>query len=438
MVILFESYGQLYTDTKRTFALPASRYSILMSMTRPLSVHQKIGKRLLPLYIAAFFQGFVLWYAVEKLFMRSIGFDDAGIGLMIALYSAVMLIVETPSGILADRWSRKGVLILASIALAASSIVAGLSYSPLIFLVSAGLWGVYFALYSGTYDSIVYDILLDESESAKSFDRYFGKVRFLDSVALVISSLLGGAIANLANLRTPYFASIIFTLASIVALLMFKEPQLHKAHARVTVIRQVSQTFAAVLRNRNVLPIMTMSILLSVMLYMVLEFSQVWLIALGTPAFFFGIANAVMLAGLGLGGILAGVKQLSQQQLLLLATGGFVVCSLGLILLRNTALIVTAQTLYCTLVVAASVVFSRLLHNQLASNIRAGASSAVNTMSRIIIIPLALLFGYTSREASIFQSSWLLFGLAVVAAAVVTRYFVAGASFRQNQLPPSV
>jgi MFS family permease len=76
-----------------------------------------LNKRLFPLYIAAFFHGFVLWYAIEKLFMRQIGFDDAGIGVMVAAYCALMVIAETPTGILADRWSRKGVLVLARLAL---------------------------------------------------------------------------------------------------------------------------------------------------------------------------------------------------------------------------------------------------------------------------------------------------------------------------------
>ena len=127
-------------------------------------LEKRLYRRLLPLYVAAFFQGFVLWYTIEKLFMRSIGFDDAGIGIMVAGYSVVMLLIETPSGILADRWSRKGVLMVASVALAASSLVCGISDSIPFYLVGAGLWGIFFAFYSGTYDSMVYDTLLEETK----------------------------------------------------------------------------------------------------------------------------------------------------------------------------------------------------------------------------------------------------------------------------------
>ena len=74
-------------------------------------------RRLLPLLVAVWFQGFLLWVPVEKLFMSEIGFDPASVGVMAAAYAAVVPIIEVPSGILADRWSRRGVLIISSVAL---------------------------------------------------------------------------------------------------------------------------------------------------------------------------------------------------------------------------------------------------------------------------------------------------------------------------------
>jgi MFS family permease len=393
-------------------------------MILPVRLRSALVRRLLPLYVAAFFQGFVLWYAVEKLFMTGIGFDEAGIGLMIAIYSAVMILVETPSGILADRWSRKGVLILASLALIASSLVAGWSQSMPVFLISSALWGVYFALYSGTYDSIMYDTLLEESGHTKDFDRYFGRVRTVDSVALVLSSLAGGALANAFGLRTPYFVTAVLMLLSVVALVLFREPKLHKAEAPEPVFTQVSKTFAAVLRRRTVLPVMVMSILLSIMLYMLLEFSQVWLIELGTPTAIFGVVNAVILTSLGLGGLLAGWRQLGQGSLLTLVAAGLVICAFVMSLWQELAPVVASQVVFCTLIVAGSVVFTRLLHDQLPSSVRAGASSAVNTMSRLVIIPLALLFGWISREASVFQAAYLLVGFAAIAGGLILWRFV--------------
>src|SRR6185503_1723280 len=166
-------------------------------------VAKALMRRLLPLYVAMFFHGFVLWYVVEKLFMRQIGFDDTGIGFMVAAYSALVLIAETPSGILADRWSRKGVLMVASVFLAIASLVNGLSTEPVMFVIGSLIWGVFFALYSGTYDSIVYDTVKEETGSGELYDKYFGRYRAVDSVALVSGALLGGALGQGLGLPAP-------------------------------------------------------------------------------------------------------------------------------------------------------------------------------------------------------------------------------------------
>jgi hypothetical protein len=44
-----------------------------------------LRRRLMPLYVAVFLQNLALWVPIEKLFMTSIGFDAAGVGLMAAV-----------------------------------------------------------------------------------------------------------------------------------------------------------------------------------------------------------------------------------------------------------------------------------------------------------------------------------------------------------------
>src|SRR5688572_20994523 len=55
-----------------------------------------VRRRLLPLYAALFLQNLALWVPIEKLFMTSIGFDAAGVGLMAAVYAAVVPLFEVP------------------------------------------------------------------------------------------------------------------------------------------------------------------------------------------------------------------------------------------------------------------------------------------------------------------------------------------------------
>src|SRR5262245_34134915 len=97
-------------------------------MTRRRKAHRDmLRRRLAPLYAATFLQNLALWVPVEKLFMTSIGFNAASIGAMAAVYAVVVPVLEVPSGVLADRWSRRGVLVLASIAGVLSVLVGGIS-----------------------------------------------------------------------------------------------------------------------------------------------------------------------------------------------------------------------------------------------------------------------------------------------------------------------
>lgn len=373
-----------------------------------------LRKRLAPLYLALFCQGFVFWYATEKLFMTSIGFNATTIGVMVATYSAIIILAETPSGILADRWSRKGVLILASLALALSGLVGGLSNNVPIFLVSTSLWGLFFALYSGTYDSIIYDTLLEETKSTDNFEQYLGRMKLLDGVALVLGSLVGGLIAQTVGLRETYLYTIPIALAAAVALILFREPQLHKAEVASPIKQHIQETLTAVLRRQFLLPILIVLITAAVLTYIILEFSQVWLIALAAPVFLYGPINAIILSGYGIGGATGGHLKLNRTPILLIVLSVMLLASLGLVFAHNLILVVTCITLIIVCLTGITIGFSKLLHDSLNSKIRAGASSAVSSLGRIIIIPVVILFGYISQRSNIFEASWVLVVLALI------------------------
>lgn len=385
-------------------------------------------KRLLPLYVAIFFQGFVLWYAIEKLFMRQIGFDDASIGVMVAILSAVMLIVETPSGILADRWSRKGVLVLAGIALAISSLIGGLSQDMTAYFVAAGLWGIFFALYSGTNDSIVYDTLLEEGKDTGLYDRYYGRVKVVDSVALVIGSVLGGLAAAQLGIRGAYFLTIPMALLSVVALLVFREPRLHKQHEQTTLAKHVKETFGAVVKEKSLVLVMMMLVTLSALGYLTLEFSQLWWIALAIPVLAFGPANALLLSTIGIGGLAASFLKMHRYAVVQLSLAFMLASAVGLVVSRQPLVTVVCQCVLSVGFVGLTVVFTRFLHDSLESRVRAGAASAVSTMARIVMLPFALLFGFLSKEVSVFAASLLFVVPLLLCFPVVARLF----AYRKN------
>lgn len=394
-----------------------------MPMSDSMHSNASLRKRLLPLYAAAFFHGFVFWYPIEKLFMKSIGYNDASIGFMVAFYSVIMLLAETPSGILADRWSRKGVLILASISLALSALIGGLSDSVIVYLIATGFWGLFFAFFSGTYESIIYDTLLEYDSGKGQFTRYYGWVKVSDSIALVIGSLLGGLLANYFGLRFVYFATVPVAVFSIIALIKFKEPRLHRPAIQVSIKAHVATTFKAVLKRDRLLPIMVVLVTAATLTYMLFEFSQLWVIALTAPIVLLGAINALVLSTIGLGGAAAGLLKLHKYPVMFAALLLMILCTLGLILSRNLVVTVVSMTLLGLCLIGIHLVFTRLLHDSLDSQVRAGAASAVSTLGRLIIIPLALLFGFISNRNSVFHASWLLLVIVLIIVIFVSKTY---------------
>src|SRR5215471_722093 len=133
-----------------------------------------LGRRLLPLQIAVALSGVVFWVPVEKLFMTQIGFTPRSVAVMAAAYAVVVPLLEVPSGVLADRWSRNRMLMVATAALLASSLLGGLSHNVPTYIAAAMILGVYFALYSGTVDSVVYDTVLEETGSNDLYETWIG------------------------------------------------------------------------------------------------------------------------------------------------------------------------------------------------------------------------------------------------------------------------
>jgi MFS family permease len=386
----------------------------------PTSAH----RRLAPLVVSMFFGGVALWVPVEKLFLAQIGFTPRTIGLMAATYAAVVPVLEVPTGILADRWSRRGVLVLANVAAALAVIVGGLSVNVPTYLVAAVLVGAYFAMRSGTVDAVVYDTLLEETGGSDGFERMLGRLHVSESVALVLGGLGGGALAAVASPRATYFATLPFLLVSTACLLSLREPRLHAAGegAETRSLRgHLAVTVAAVRGQRQLVPVVALLVLATVLMSAVFEFGPLWLVDAHVGAAAFGPAWAGLMASIGIGGALAGRARLqagaSRAAAAALLLGGVS----ALLVARNVVLVTLAQVVVVMVTVVVTIVVTRTLHDAVPSDVRTGVSSGVSAVTWGVFLPFALAFGAVSERGGVHAAGWLL----VAAAAGISGLLVA-------------
>jgi MFS family permease len=382
-------------------------------MTAPIGM---LGRRLLPLYLATFFQALALWVPIEKLFMTTIGFNAASVGAMAAVYAIVVPLLEVPSGVLADRWSRRGVLMLACLAAIAAVVVGGLSESVPIYMVSAAFLGVFFALQSGTLESIVYDTVLEETGDSDAFEGTIGRVRVVESVALVASALAGGAIAQVAPLRVTYFITAPLLILSVAMLFRFREPRLHKSDEPEPLRRQIGTTYRTILTRGHLRLVVALTIAGSLLMQGMLEFGPLWLVALLVPPFLYGPHWAGLTGALGLGGVLGARAWFTQRWVVQIVAAAVVACGVVLAVSQHALLVVSVQALLTLLVVAVSIPVTRSLHDAVPSTIRAGVASGVGTLTWLAFVPFALVVGALAHSAGIDRAGWLFATVGVAAA----------------------
>jgi predicted MFS family arabinose efflux permease len=369
--------------------------------------------------VASFLQGIGFWVPVEKLFMNEIGFDAASIGVMAAAYAAVVPILEVPSGILADRWSRRGVLMVASAALALSALIGGLSHDVPTYILSALALGVFFAMSSGTIDAIVYDTVSEQTGHSAAFEAELGRNRLANSAALVASALAGGALAGIAGTRITYLLTVPFVLLSILALARSTEPRLHRATQPISLRAHTALTYRTLTRRGRLLPIITMSVVTGLVTQVILEFGPLWLVTLAAPAVLYGPYWAGLMSSFGLGGLVAGKLDLDRPRNAAGVAVLLAASSLTLTVSENVLVVTTAQIVLALLGIAAGIHVSRLLHDAIPSTIRSGVASGVSTFTWIAFLPVALGFGLLSQHHGVHTAGWMITVLAIAAGALL-------------------
>ena len=378
-----------------------------------------LSRRLLPLQIGVALQGLILWVPIEKLFMTEIGFDAASVGAMAAAYAAVVPLLEVPSGILADRWSRSWVLVLACLALLVSSLIGGLSHNVITYVIAAMILGLYFAFSSGTVDSVVYDTVVEETGSNEAYEKWIGRTRAVESAAFVLSALAGGVLAQYTSERFTYFATVPLVGLAVIGFLRFHEPRLHQAADRVSLRSHIALTFRTMITSRIVLRVLLLAATAGLLSQAVFEFGPLWLVALAAPTVLYGPYWATLVSTLGVGGLLIGKLNLQRRMLLAI----LIILSLaGALLLawtRSLPVIIAAQVLLALALAIIGIHASRLLHDTVPSAIRAGVSSGAGTLTWMLFLPFSLAFGWVAQENGVYWSGFMLAGAAVVVATLL-------------------
>jgi len=194
---------------------------------------------------------------VIVLFYQDNGMGMHDIFILKAIYSVAIVVMEIPSGWMADIWGRKKTLILGAVLGSAGFLAYSFSYGFWAFAVAEIILGVGHSFVSGADSAMLFDSLKADNKT-KEYTKQEGRITSVGNFAEAFAGILGGFLAAI-SLRTPFYFQFAVAAMAIPAALTLIEPKIHSTehvHSIKKLVQNIRKTFAV---NQN----LRISILLS-------------------------------------------------------------------------------------------------------------------------------------------------------------------------------
>jgi MFS family permease len=171
-------------------------------------------------YLHEFLQGFVLLYPVYAIFMLGQGLSPLELSGLFILWSGAAMAFELPTGVLADRFPRRYILIMASIVKAAAFGIWWLFPDFVGFAAGFVIWAFAGANLSGASEAYLHDQLA-AADRTELFERVYGRGSAFEQAGIITALAAGGAVAD-AGFNLVFAGSILTcVIAALVASIGF-------------------------------------------------------------------------------------------------------------------------------------------------------------------------------------------------------------------------
>jgi MFS family permease len=164
----------------------------------------------------------VPYYPLYALLFLDTGLSAAQVSGLFAVWSVTAVVTEVPAGVLADRWSRRGAVVLAGVLQAAAFVVWTAVPAYGAFLAGFVIWGVAGALVSGAGEALVHDGLAAVG-AADAYGRVNGWMISVELLVQVPTAIAASALFAVGGYALVGWASVAFCLAAAALALRFPE-----------------------------------------------------------------------------------------------------------------------------------------------------------------------------------------------------------------------
>ena len=139
-------------------------------------------------------------YAFYTILFLERGMSVTDIAVLLALWSVFAIVFEVPSGILADRWNRRNMLVIAAVLQGLCFMIWFFAHTWPAFAAGFVFWAAAGAFTSGTEEGLIYDNLKSDKREG-DFIQIYGKARFCANTGTIAGIVSAGLIAGFVSVE---------------------------------------------------------------------------------------------------------------------------------------------------------------------------------------------------------------------------------------------
>ncbi|MCP0885718.1 MFS transporter [Ligilactobacillus sp. WILCCON 0076] len=173
----------------------------------------------------SYYYSFFSFFGITGLwviYLQNAGLTLFEIGLCESIFHIASFLFEVPSGVLADRFSYKTVLVAGRITAILSAIVMLVGHSLVVFALGFILNAFSYNLQSGTIDALMYDSLI-EGKQTKLYPKVISKAEIIFEVADTSGVVIAGFFIHW-HFALTYVIFILMCVMALVAIFLLQEP----------------------------------------------------------------------------------------------------------------------------------------------------------------------------------------------------------------------
>jgi len=367
---------------------------------------KRLKRNILYVQLYYFFRSFIFAYVIERLFWKSRGISIAETVYIEIIYGATIILMEIPTGVLADRLSRKNVILIGSILTLIGATLILNAYGFLAFVGLIIISGISGALTSGSVTALMYDSLKELGETM-SFEKYLSRIKAIRYGSGLVAAMVGAFAASKVSLILPYQMSVLSCLMMVLFNALLLEPKKSTSEDVSSVKVIVNTARQVISKNYYIQYIFITGGAIGAAVIYIEEFWQNYMDGIHVAIVYFGIISGLMsmvvlIASSRTTKIIAYLRNRTRKRAFYTTMMMFsAVCYVSLFFIRHPlGLILMLIPIYIQAVLDTIILGD--LHHIVESEYRATMESVYSMFASLMSVLIGLLFAFASKASGVF------------------------------------